>query len=296
MKPFKLLTIIIILMMIQSKVTGQRDHRVWTVGMTYQPFLYWAYNKGESQYMPDQYPIKPGKFNGKALGVWLGYKLSDNIDLNVELTYSAQVQKYKYSSSWRQLDSVNKEYYFGDDVINTYEIIKMPIKIGFKQEIVYDSGVKIGLYMGPQLSYLMKYSLEYFQHPKVDIYKPGTNQKIGFYFDQDSVINYIIREKYKSYQEFTGYFSDTTIIRRVKQSKAFRDFTVGVVGGIAISKEFFDVISIRIGSRVEYDLTRMEIGRNRPVSLTYYNNNPLKERPYTHQVRFGLTLSVGYRF
>jgi hypothetical protein len=102
-----------------------------------------------------------------------------------------QVQKYKYSSGWTQLDSVNKEYYFGDDVINTYEIIKMPIIIGFKQEIVYDSGVKIGLYLGPQLSYLMKYSLEYFQHPKVDIYKPGTDQKIGFYFDRDSVINYI---------------------------------------------------------------------------------------------------------
>jgi len=294
MKPFKLLTIIIILMMIQSKVTGQRDHRVWTVGMTYQPFLYWAYNKGESQYMPNQYPIKPGKFNGKALGVWLDYKLSDNIDLNVELTYSMQVQKYKYSSGFTQIDSVNKEYHFGDDVINTYEIIKMPIIIGLKQEIVYDSGVKIGLYLGPQLSYLMKYSLEYFQHPKVDIYKPGTDQKIGFYFDRDSVINYKKYEKYNLYQEYTGYFSDTTIINRIKQKKGLKDFTVGVVGGVEISKEFFDIISIRIGSRVEYDLTRMEIGKNRPVSAMYYN--PLKTRPYTHQVRFGLTLSVGYRF
>ena len=293
MKPFKLISIIIILMMIQSKVTGQRDHRVWTVGMTYQPFLYWAYNKGENNDIR-QYPIKPGKFNGKAFGIYLGHRLSDNMNLNVELTYSKQNQKYKFSSADKQLDSINKKYYFADDKIFSYEIIKMPIIIGLQQEISYDSGIKIGLYMGPQFSYLMKYSLEYFQHPKVDIYKPGSDQIIASYFDQDSVIFYIRREKNNFYQESTGYFSDTTIITSYNEKKAFRDFTVGVVGGVEISKEFFDTISLRIGSRIEYDLTRIEIGRNGPVSLVY--NNPLKERPYTHHVRFGLTLSVGYRF
>jgi hypothetical protein len=67
--------------------------------------------------------------------------------LNVELTYSKQNQKYKFSSADKQLDSINKKYYFADDKIFSYEIIKMPIIIGLQQEISYDSGIKIGLYI-----------------------------------------------------------------------------------------------------------------------------------------------------
>lgn len=297
MKVLRIVSILFISMMLYHSTKAQSDHNRWTIGVTYQPFFYWAYNKTESKELPDKYPVKPGSFNGQSLGIFLGKKLSTNLDVNTELVYSHQVQKYKISTHWTQLDSLHFSYQFNDDQINQYDIIKIPVTIGLQQELFYKSGFKIGVYLGPQVSYLHKYSLEYFQHPRVDIvdWSDGVPHVTGYYFDRDSVTNYIIKKKYNSYQEYLPTKGDTLVKTYFKDAKAFRDITVGLISGLELSKTFFDNLTVKLGSRFEYDLTRMEIRNAKQITIYSQIENNVK-RKFTHQVRFGFTLSVGYSF
>jgi uncharacterized membrane protein YkgB len=111
----------------------QRDEKLITIGLSYQPFVYWGYNKGESS-TQKQKVIKPRGFNGVGFGIFGKYQILENVSLRAEISYTKQNQKYKFSSySGTNGDNVTI-YEYEDDRINSFEIIKISLFFEFNRD------------------------------------------------------------------------------------------------------------------------------------------------------------------
>ena len=287
-------TITLILVVIFTGLSFcQRSKKLITIGLTYQPFIYWGFNKGESS-TQKQKVIKPRGFNGVSFGIFGKYQILENVSLRAEISYTNQNQKYKFSSySGTNGDNVTI-YAYEDDRINSFEIIKIPLFFEFNQEIIYDTGFKISGFIGPQLSYLNAHKIELFQHPDITVFNEE-GAPIGVKFLEDSTFNYIRYSKKFKYQE--EYYSTGSLVQKEEvKPKAFHDFTIGAVGGIELSKSLFDFLFISIGGRFEYDFTNMEKVGAEGVSYIATNDLMGAKRPPSHHVRAGFNFSVGYRF
>lgn len=270
----------------------QRHEKKMTIGITYQPFVYWCFNKGEFNTIK-QRVIKPRGFNGTGYGLFINYQLLDNISIGAEIAYTKQNQKYKFYASSDVIDSVIT-YTYANDRISTFDVIKAPFLLGFDHEIGYKTGFKISGFIGPQLSYLNAYKIEMFQHPPRYILD-NDGLTIGVEFPQDSTSNHIKISKEHYYQ--AEYFSTGSLtIKDEAIKKAFHDFTVGGVAGVEVSKSIFENLVISVGGRFEYDFTNMEKVGAENVSFldTYWDLGGY--RPPSHHIRAGFSFKVGYRF
>ncbi len=259
----------------------------FSVGLTYQPFIYNNYNHSDWNNRPQSYPINQGKFNGKAFGITFSKSVSDHISINADLLYSSQNQMHAIRNS-TYTDPIDQSVYtfYGRSVSTNFDIYRMPVQISFSNEIGYGSGIYVKGSIGPRISYLGSFSSEYLEYD-IDI----TNKKINY----DLLINRVL---------YTNNNFDQTILRGsppMYQSThhtveyMYNRFLFGMGGGIEFQKVISGKIIVALGGRIGYDLTNSE----RHPEFVFPGLGGTMEnstRSKSHHFEYGLSTSVSYCF
>jgi hypothetical protein len=258
----------------------------WSVGMVFQPCLYWKYNKADWNNRPESYPEQPRKFNGWATGISVNRAVSEYMSIGGELSYSRQHQDFSVSRAGTTTNS-GDIYHYNADVSNRLDYIKLPMFIALNREIGYESGLFVKAFCGPQLSFNSGYRCTFKQYE-------WNSQNQERYQDiiQSSVV---LTPEYfhQIYLENNGTF--TTIDHETPY--LYRRMEAGVLGGFSLQKRLLDRYLISVGARYELGLTNVEIQSNKDhtsfggQTFTGADNNP-GPRPATHNRRLVLDLGI----
>lgn len=267
-------------------VSAQRQGD-YTFGVTFQPSLYWKYNKTDNNNIPQSYLKDPNKFNGVALGVSMERFLSDKLGIGGEITYSKQRQDVKTLVATSINSDGSKNSFYTNNSFTQLNYIKMPLWLSYQLEIGYESDLFLKFIGGPQLSYNTHYHSEYTQYA----FDPS-EKKILY----DQTINKIIREPLYSYQDFVNIGDGTHQIDEYETDRLYKRVDVGLMAGASIQKRIRGIYNISIGFRYELGLTNIENTRNEVniLDLTFGGamGYPGLDRSATHNRRLVLDIGV----
>lgn len=256
----------------------------WSVGMVFQPCLYWKYNKADWNNRPESYPEQPRKFNGWATGISINRAVNDYMSIGGELSYSRQHQDFAVSNATTSTDS-GLVYHHDTDVSNRLDYIKLPLYIALNREIGYESGLFIKAFCGPQLSFSSGYQSTYKQY-KWD----SQNQER----DKDVIGSDIIVTP-KHYHQLFLESNGTITTNDLDTPYLYRRMEAGFLGGISLQKRLLDRYLISIGVRYELGFTNIE-NPNAKSHVTFRHftgtNNGVSPRPATHNRRLVLDLGI----
>lgn len=255
----------------------------FSAGLTYQPCFYKNYNKNDWNNMPQSYPDNPSNFNGFAIGLTFSRPLNEFWELGGDVLYSDQTQYYKASTSSLSDGMGNTlKYFYNNDLSRNFKMIRFPVYIKYSFELGYDSDLYLSSYIGGQLSLLIDYKDEDYQHNVVN----GT-------ILADSLTITTVRTPNHLYQKI---WDNTLSPRRYRivdkdYEYIYNQWLIGVIGGVELSKTVLHNYKFSIGARFGYDFNDSEKLKNYvPLLLGKLN------RPKTHNIRTALTFSVSYMF
>lgn len=274
---------IIILIIGALTTNGFSQSYNFSAGLTYQPCFYKNYNKNDWNNTPKSYPDNPSEFNGYAIGITLDKPLNKYWSIGVDLLYSDQTQYYKASTNSLSDGMGNTlEYYYNNDLSRSFKMIKLPIYVKYSLEFGYDSELYLSGYIGGQLSFLVDYKDENYQH-----------QVVNGVVLSDSITFTTIRTPNNLYQKIWDNTLSPPGYRIVDKDYEYiyNRWLLGAISGIELSKIINESYKVSIGGRFEYDFTDSEkLKEYVPVLLGYL------DRPKTHNIRMALTFTVSYLF
>lgn len=253
----------------------------WSVGMVFQPCLYWKHNKSDWNNRPASYPEQPRKFNGWAAGISVNRYINQIFSIGGELSYSQQHQDFKATNTVS-----NDKIIYNVNVVNELDYVKMPLFICAKYEIGYESGLYLKMRCGPQLSINTHYFSEYRSYQW-----DAPSQKIDY-----STINYSIKLEPSHVHEDFWESNGTYIITDFDTPYLYRRIDLGIVGGIALEKQIGDRYTLSLGTRYEFGITNIESSKDKVSYVTFVGTTgPTGEtlpRPATHNRRLVLDLGI----
>jgi hypothetical protein len=256
----------------------------WSVGMVFQPCLYWKYNKADWNNRPESYPEQPRKFNGWATGISINHAVNDYMSFGGELSYSRQHQDFAVSRAGTSTSS-GDIYHYDTDVSNRLDYIKLPLFVAFNREIGYESGLFIKAFCGPQLSFSSGYQSTYKQY-KWDF----QNQERV----QDVIVSDIVVRPNHLHQLFLES-NGTITTNDLDTPYWYRRMEAGFGGGISLQKRLLDRYWISVGVRYELGF----IGAENPNAKSHVTFGGLTgpdgisaPRPATHNRRLVLDLGI----
>jgi hypothetical protein len=269
-----------------SQLANAQIAENWSVGLGFQPFLYWKYNKSDWNNRPLSHPESPNQFNGWAGALTATRSISDNWGLGAELAFSRQRQTYNTLVITVSEPDNSETYYYAKGAFTRLDYLKVPVYAFYDLEVGYESGFFLRLMGGAQVSLNTDYYSEY----------------KDFYFDSpkrlvvpDSIENTIIHEPSNLFQDYVEpagthkiYTQDTKYL--------YNRFEFGVLAGLSLRKKIFDHYSVSLGVRYELGLTDIENPKVDKHILTFngLTGSPglPDPRPATHNRRFMLDIGV----
>lgn len=275
--------VIIILIIGAITTNGFSQSYSFSTGLTYQPCFYKNYNKNDWNNMPQSYPDNPSNFNGYAVGVTFDKPFNDNWSFGVDLLYSDQTQFHKASTATHSDGMGNVlEYYYNIDLSRNLKMMRLPVYFKYSFELGYDSDLYLSGYIGGQLSYLLDYIDEGYQH----------TVKNGVVLTDSIIFTTIITPNHL-YQKIWDNTLSPPGFRIVDKDYEYiyNRWLLGAIGGIELSKIINESYKVSIGGRFEYDFTDSEkLKEYVPILLGNL------DRPKTHNIRTALSLTVSYIF
>lgn len=258
----------------------------WAVGIGFQPFLYWKYNKSDWNNRPLSYPESPNNFNGFAVALTATRAISDLWGLGAELAFSRQTQAFNTSVAGHMNADGSTTYYYAIGSFTRLDYVKVPMYAFINFELGYESGLFVKLVGGPQVSLNTNYYSEYKQFG-FDAFKSKVLT--------DVINNTIINTPNHHHQDFVN--SDGSHYIHGEDTKyLYKRVELGVLGGIALQKRVFQSYTVSLGARYELGLTDIENPAEDKGIMTFgglTGSDGLPDlRPATHNRRLVLDIGV----
>ena len=259
----------------------------WVVGIGFQPFLYWKYNKSDLNNRPKSYPESSNHFNGWAGALTATRSISDWWGLGTELAFSRQRQTYNtLVATFTDLSSGALTYYYAKGSFTRLDYLKLPVYAFVNFELGYESGFFLKVIAGPQVSLNTDYYSEYKQFEF-----EGVNRKVL----TNEITNTIVNTPFHLHQDFVNSDGSHNI-HDYDTKYLYRRVEFGILGGISLQKKIFDSYTVSLGARYELGITDIENPKEDKGTITFggdTGSDGLPDpRPATHNRRLVLDIGV----
>jgi hypothetical protein len=258
----------------------------WAVGVGFQPFLYWKYNKSDWNNRPLSYPESPNKFNGLAVALTATRAISDLWGLGAELAFSRQKQAYNTSVIGHMQMDGSTTYDYAKGSFTRLDYVKIPVYAFINLELGYESGLFLKVMGGPQVALNTDYYSEYKQFG----FDPISRKVL-----MDVINNTIINTPNHHHQDFVNN-DGSHYIHGEDTKYLYKRVELGVIGSIALQKRIFQSYTVSLGARYELGLTDIENPKEDKGIITFgglTGSDGLPDpRPATHNRRFVLEIGV----
>ena len=258
----------------------------WAVGVGFQPFLYWKYNKSDWNNRPLSYPESSNKFNGLAVALTATQAISNTWGLGADLAFSRQRQAYYTSVIGHMNADGSTTYEYAKGSFTRLDYVKLPVYAFINLELGYESGLFVKVMGGPQVSLNSDYYSEY--------------KQFGFDAFKRKVLTDVIRDTEVNtpnhfHQDFVNSDGSHNI-HDFDTKYLYRRVEFGLLGGISLQKRIFQSYMVSLGARYELGLTDIENPKEDKGTITFgglTGSDGLPDpRPATHNRRLVLDIGV----